>query len=109
MLGDGFVEDFTGQTVGKPTAALKNVAKYWNATFTKDGGGTVDGVALGISGDSVCTDACCVLCTFTLILTIILRLLYIVRRFPIYYGESIMENFQSPRYIGFILEQMTLE
>lgn len=55
LLGDEFVQDFTGRILNQPTADLKNVYKYWNATFTLDGGGeSVDGVALGISGDSVC-------------------------------------------------------
>lgn len=57
LLGDEFVQDFTGRILNQPNADLKNVYKYWNATFTLDGGGggeSVDGVALGISGDSVC-------------------------------------------------------
>lgn len=54
MLGDEFVEDFEGTALGKPLASLKTVNKYWNSTFTIAGGGDVDGLALGISGDSVC-------------------------------------------------------
>jgi lysophospholipase L1-like esterase len=53
LLGDEFVQDFTGRILNQPTADLKNVYKYWNATFTLDGGESVDGVALGISGDSI--------------------------------------------------------
>ena len=53
-MGDEFVQDFNGRVLNTQMPSLKNVYKYWNATFTLDGGASVDGVALGISGDSVC-------------------------------------------------------
>lgn len=62
LLGDEFVEDFQGTQRGEQVPALKNVAKYWDATFTMDGGGEVEGLALGIAGDSVsiyCVDIGC--------------------------------------------------
>jgi len=53
LLGDEFVEDFNGRALGKPMPSLKNIGKYWDSTFTFNGGGDVEGLALGISGDSV--------------------------------------------------------
>jgi hypothetical protein len=36
-----------------PNAGGKKIQKYWNETFTSDGGGDIEGLALGIAGDSV--------------------------------------------------------
>lgn len=53
LLGDEFVQEYQGKAVNKPVPSLKTVNKYWNSTFTFYGGGDVEGLALGISGDSV--------------------------------------------------------
>lgn len=55
FLGDDLVEVWNGLglnvPVGRPNGA--EIQKLWNATFTKAGGGKLDGLALGIMGDSV--------------------------------------------------------
>jgi hypothetical protein len=33
--------------------ASPRIQKYWNETFTKEGGGDLEGLALGVAGDSV--------------------------------------------------------
>lgn len=53
LLGDGVVEEYQGRVLGTMDASLKNVKKYWDATFSTEGGGDVEGLALGIAGDSV--------------------------------------------------------
>jgi hypothetical protein len=53
LLGDEFVQDFTGRVLQTIQPELKGVASYWNQTFTRDGGGEVEGLPLGIAGDSV--------------------------------------------------------
>lgn len=54
LLGDDFVESYAGTALGQPVSQLKSVAKYWDGTFSTEGGGDVEGLALGIAGDSVC-------------------------------------------------------
>ena len=58
FYGDGTTQAWTGQLLpGEPIIeGAQQVAKVFNSTFHKDEGGTVDGIALGIGGDSVCCD-----------------------------------------------------
>jgi predicted SnoaL-like aldol condensation-catalyzing enzyme len=49
LLGDDFIQAFSGSVTQKQ----QQVVNYFNHTFTRNGGGDVNGVALGIAGDLV--------------------------------------------------------
>lgn len=56
FYGDELVEGWNGLWLGKPTLPVvqgTKVQKYFAQTFTKDGGGGFEGLALGIMGDVV--------------------------------------------------------
>jgi hypothetical protein len=55
LLGDGLVEIWNGLGLGAPVAYPSGSAiqSVWNSTFTRAGGGALEGLALGIRGDSV--------------------------------------------------------
>jgi len=59
FLGDETTEIWNGRwlninmPVGRPVTNGRLINEYWNATFTKEGGGKFEGLALGITGDSV--------------------------------------------------------
>jgi hypothetical protein len=55
VLGDGLVEIWNGRGLEAPAAIPngKEIQRIWNETFTRAGGGALEGVALGIKGDSV--------------------------------------------------------
>ena len=54
FVGDEMVERMMGTNVGRPSLESKQIADLFNKTFTKEGGGEFDGLALGIAGDAVC-------------------------------------------------------
>jgi hypothetical protein len=54
FLGDETTEGWNGKHLNMPIPnESRRIQKYWNETFTKDGGGDFEGLALGIAGDSV--------------------------------------------------------
>jgi hypothetical protein len=53
FLGDETTEGWNGRLLNLPTPGGRKTQKYWNETFTSDGGGDIEGLALGIAGDSV--------------------------------------------------------
>lgn len=55
FLGDDLVEMWTGLGLNVPLADPngQEIQKIFNRTFTKAGGGALDGLAMGIRGDSV--------------------------------------------------------
>jgi hypothetical protein len=58
FLGDDLVEMWTGRGLNVPLADPngQEIQKIFNRTFTKAGGGALDGLAMGIRGDSVRDD-----------------------------------------------------
>lgn len=58
FLGDDTVEMWNGRALNVPANVNPNgraINQYFNKTFTKAGGGQIEGLALGIYGDSVRT------------------------------------------------------
>jgi hypothetical protein len=56
FYGDEVVEGWNGFALGKPLLPVEKgtqVRTYFTETFTKDGGGEFDGLALGVRGDVV--------------------------------------------------------
>jgi hypothetical protein len=53
FLGDEFVQAWTGKNLKSPFLGGKQIETCFNQTFQKQRGGSLDGIALGISGDSV--------------------------------------------------------
>jgi hypothetical protein len=54
FLGDETTEGWNGRWMNMPIPReSKQILNYWNKTFTKEGGGNLEGLALGIAGDSV--------------------------------------------------------
>jgi hypothetical protein len=55
FLGDGTTEAWTGRSLPHESQLDRGsfIARIFNQTFHKDEGGTVDGIALGIAGDTV--------------------------------------------------------
>jgi len=52
FLGDQFVQAWTGKFVNVPTKGGTEVQNLFNRTFQRANGGMVDGIALGIAGDT---------------------------------------------------------
>jgi hypothetical protein len=55
FVGDGMVEMLNGQRNGMDDPQGQSINKLFKKTFTKEGGGEFDALALGIAGDQVCT------------------------------------------------------
>jgi hypothetical protein len=56
FLGDDTTEMWNGMFLNVPVYSNPNgkaIHDYWNKTFTRDGGGELDGLALGIAEDTV--------------------------------------------------------
>ena len=53
FVGDEMVERMVGTNIGRPSSESRQIADMFNKTFTKEGGGEFDGLALGIAGDAV--------------------------------------------------------
>jgi hypothetical protein len=53
FLGDDFTQAWTGKSLLKPLLGGNQIAKSFNQTFQRSRGAFVDGLPLGISGDSV--------------------------------------------------------
>ena len=51
FLGDSITEHWLGTDLGNPTQKLENHSKVFNEMFTRDGGGAIDGIVLGIAGE----------------------------------------------------------
>mmetsp|Transcript_55908 Transcript_55908/g.84606 ORF Transcript_55908/g.84606 Transcript_55908/m.84606 type:complete len:413 (+) Transcript_55908:93-1331(+) len=52
FLGDEFTQAWTGMKMTKPVVGGTMITTFFNQTFQKDKGGTVNGIALGIYGDT---------------------------------------------------------
>lgn len=57
MLGDDAVQGFSGRNVSSFQKELEGPWKFWNETFVN---GDMDGLALGIAGDTVRVAHCLV-------------------------------------------------
>lgn len=56
LLGDSIVEEWNARWSGKFVhMSFSKIQKIWYNLFTKNGGGKIDGLALGIAGDRVST------------------------------------------------------
>lgn len=53
FLGDETTEGWNGRLLNLPFSGGKKIQNYWSETFTIEGGGDIEGLALGIAGDSV--------------------------------------------------------
>ena len=53
FLGDEFTQAWTGMKMNQPIVGGNLVSTYFNQTFQKDRGGTLNGIAMGIYGDTV--------------------------------------------------------
>lgn len=53
ILGDESVEEWNGRWLGKENDGLSGIKDYFKKTFSKTAGGEVNGLALGIAGDTV--------------------------------------------------------
>jgi hypothetical protein len=62
FLGDEFTQAWTGKSVAKPMLGGNQIAKSFNQTFQRSKGAFLDGLPLGIAGDSVSQNN--VTCTF---------------------------------------------
>jgi lysophospholipase L1-like esterase len=52
FFGDETTEEWNGYWYNKPSQDGHLIRKYWNETFTSAAGGELEGLALGIAGDS---------------------------------------------------------
>jgi lysophospholipase L1-like esterase len=52
FFGDDTTQEWTGQCLNSPFPDGAKIRKYFNETFTTEGGGEMEGLALGICGDS---------------------------------------------------------
>lgn len=57
FVGDDVVEQWNGNWLNKLAPDGKGIKAYFDSTFSTENGGNFDGLALGIAGDSVRTDA----------------------------------------------------
>ena len=53
MVGDQSMEEWNGRWFGSPNDDFKEANEYFNESFKKASGGRVEGIALGVAGDSV--------------------------------------------------------
>jgi len=53
FLGDAAVEELNGRWLGMEREDLKGIKKYFTNSFSVAGGGEVNGLALGIAGDTI--------------------------------------------------------
>ena len=53
LVGDQVMEEWNARWYGTPNDEYKEVKTYFDKTFTRAGGGDIDGIALGVAGDSV--------------------------------------------------------
>lgn len=53
LVGDQVMEEWNARWYGTPNDEYKGVKTYFDKTFTRAGGGDIEGVALGVAGDSV--------------------------------------------------------
>lgn len=51
FVGDSITEEWNGRLFGRDDENLKGISNVFNEYFTKEGGGSYEGVALGIAGD----------------------------------------------------------
>jgi len=58
LLGDQITEEWNGRWYGKPEQEMQKVKTWFDEKFSTTGGGDVNGVALGIAGDSVSRRLC---------------------------------------------------
>lgn len=60
LVGESAIEEMDGRWMGRrPTDELLNIGNQFHSRFKKSKGGKVEGVALGIAGDSV-REVCCI-------------------------------------------------
>jgi hypothetical protein len=59
FVGDDVTEAWNGRQLGVETSAYKAVNSYFLKTFSRNGGGEIDGLALGTTADSVCYATVC--------------------------------------------------
>lgn len=56
LIGESAIEEMDGRWMGRrPTDELVNIGNQFHSRFKKEKGGKIEGIALGIAGDSVCT------------------------------------------------------
>jgi hypothetical protein len=53
FLGDAAIEELNGRWLGSEKEELSGIKKNFQKTFTVAGGGEVNGLALGVAGDTV--------------------------------------------------------
>jgi len=53
FVGDETVEEWNERWLGEPLQRVKGITRWWKKKFTLDGGGDVEGLALGIAGDTI--------------------------------------------------------
>lgn len=53
MVGDQSMEEWNARWHGSPNDDYKGASAYFKKTFKRSTGGEVEGVALGVAGDSV--------------------------------------------------------
>lgn len=54
FVGDSITEQRQGTSLNMPRDDLTGIKEVFDKTFTKDKGGDFNGIAMGISGDTVC-------------------------------------------------------
>ena len=54
FVGDSITEQRQGTSLNVPRDDLTGIKEVFDKTFTKDKGGDFNGIAMGISGDTVC-------------------------------------------------------
>lgn len=67
FLGDSITEQRQGTSMNKPEISYTGIKEVFDKTFTKEKGGDFNGIAMGISGDTVCVYFLCMCVTFCLI------------------------------------------
>lgn len=53
LVGDSAIEHWNGLSVGRPVKKLNGIKRIFEEVFTEKGGGKINAVALGVSGDRV--------------------------------------------------------
>lgn len=60
LYGDSIIERMNGRVFGKPVEEIQDQLAVTKELFTKEGGGQIEALPLGIAGEEVSREAACV-------------------------------------------------
>lgn len=111
FLGDAAIEEWNGRWLGSEKEELNGIKKNFKSTFSVAGGGEVNGLALGVAGDTVSVWRVNHWFLAMLVAYQLTQLPYVVHhlRLPTCAGESNTVKFpflSTPKFGGFSLGPM---